>query len=107
MATAKEMREQAAALIAKAEEQEQADKVKFFEDIKGRFEKSGHSHADYLAWAKPSKAAKGKSPLAAKTLTAKYRSPTGETWAGRGRNPAWLDAALKAGKKLEDFAIKS
>jgi DNA-binding protein H-NS len=37
----------------------------------------------------------------------KYRNPENpsETWAGRGLKPRWLAAALKAGKKMEHFAI--
>ena len=37
----------------------------------------------------------------------KYRNPEkpAETWAGRGLKPRWLTAAIKSGKKLEDFAI--
>jgi len=37
----------------------------------------------------------------------KYRDPDNKenTWAGRGRKPLWLEAALKAGKKMEDFAV--
>jgi DNA-binding protein H-NS len=37
----------------------------------------------------------------------KYRNPENpsETWAGRGLRPRWLTAAMKGGKKLEDFAI--
>jgi DNA-binding protein H-NS len=37
----------------------------------------------------------------------KYRNPdnSAETWAGRGLTPLWLTAALKGGKKLEDFSI--
>jgi DNA-binding protein H-NS len=37
----------------------------------------------------------------------KYRNPENpyETWAGRGLKPRWLIAAIKGGKKLEDFAI--
>lgn len=35
----------------------------------------------------------------------KYRSPSGETWAGRGARPRWLVAAIKRGKKVEDFLI--
>jgi len=37
----------------------------------------------------------------------KYRNPDNpaETWAGRGLRPRWLAAALKSGKKLEDFSI--
>jgi DNA-binding protein H-NS len=37
----------------------------------------------------------------------KYRNPENpaETWAGRGLRPRWLVAALKGGKKAEDFLI--
>ena len=37
----------------------------------------------------------------------KYRNPENpaETWAGRGLKPRWLTAAIKGGKKIEDFAI--
>jgi len=36
----------------------------------------------------------------------KYRdSATGTTWTGRGKQPKWLSAAIKGGKKLEDFKI--
>ncbi len=37
----------------------------------------------------------------------KYRNPDNpaETWAGRGLKLRWLAAALKTGKKLEDFSI--
>ena len=35
----------------------------------------------------------------------KYRSPSGETWAGRGARPRWLVAAIKREKKVEDFLI--
>jgi DNA-binding protein H-NS len=38
----------------------------------------------------------------------KYRNPSnpGETWAGRGKQPRWLAAQLKAGKQLDDFMIR-
>ena len=37
----------------------------------------------------------------------KYRNPENpaETWAGRGLKPRWLAAAIKSGKKPEDFLI--
>jgi DNA-binding protein H-NS len=38
----------------------------------------------------------------------KFRNPAepSETWAGRGKQPRWLKAALKEkGKRLEDFRI--
>jgi DNA-binding protein H-NS len=45
------------------------------------------------------------SVLKGKKVPPKYRSPSGETWAGRGARPRWLVAAIKGGKKLEDFLI--
>lgn len=37
----------------------------------------------------------------------KYRnSATGDTWSGRGLQPKWLKAAIAAGRKVEDFAVK-
>jgi DNA-binding protein H-NS len=37
----------------------------------------------------------------------KYVNPKDpeETWAGRGLKPRWLAAAMKSGKKLDDFVI--
>jgi DNA-binding protein H-NS len=38
----------------------------------------------------------------------KYRNPArpSETWAGRGKQPRWLAAELRSGKKLDDFRIQ-
>jgi DNA-binding protein H-NS len=47
----------------------------------------------------------GGSPLRGKKVPPRYRSPSGETWAGRGAKPRWLVAAVKSGKKLDDFLI--
>src|SRR5215831_8517607 len=47
----------------------------------------------------------GASVLKGKKVPPKYRSPSGETWAGRGARPRWLVAAIKGGKKLDDFLI--
>lgn len=37
----------------------------------------------------------------------KFRNPVqpAETWAGRGKQPRWLLAQLKSGRRLEDFRI--
>ena len=37
----------------------------------------------------------------------KYKNPArpSETWAGRGKQPRWLSAQLRSGKKLDDFRI--
>jgi DNA-binding protein H-NS len=37
----------------------------------------------------------------------KYRNPSAphETWSGRGKQPRWLVAAMKTGRKIDDFRI--
>ena len=47
----------------------------------------------------------GGSALKGRKVSPKYRGPSGETWAGRGARPRWLVAAIKGGKKLDDFLI--
>lgn len=39
----------------------------------------------------------------------KYKNPAqpSETWTGRGKQPRWLTAQLRSGKKLDDFRIQS
>lgn len=40
-------------------------------------------------------------------VAVKFRNTaTGDTWSGRGLQPKWLKAALAAGRKVEDFAVK-
>src|SRR5215813_12121336 len=47
----------------------------------------------------------GGSTLKGKKEPPKYLGPSGETWAGRGVKPRWLVAAMKGGKKIDDFLI--
>jgi DNA-binding protein H-NS len=42
---------------------------------------------------------------AGKPVDAKYRSPEGETWTGRGRMPKWLTEAIHHGKTKEEFTV--
>ena len=39
----------------------------------------------------------------------KFRNPAepSQTWAGRGKQPRWLTAELRSGKRIDDFRIKS
>jgi DNA-binding protein H-NS len=55
---------------------------------------------------KTSRKRKGSS-LKGRRVAPKYRNPANksETWAGRGVRPRWLQAALKEGRKIEEFAI--
>ena len=48
----------------------------------------------------------GGSPLRGRKVRPKYRSRSGETWAGCGAKPRWLVDAIKEGRKLEDFLIE-
>jgi len=45
------------------------------------------------------------SALKGRRVPPKYRSPSGETWAGRGARPRWLAALIKQGHKIEEYAI--
>jgi DNA-binding protein H-NS len=47
----------------------------------------------------------GASALKGRKVPPKYRSRSGETWAGRGAKPRWLVDAIKGGRKLDDFLI--
>jgi DNA-binding protein H-NS len=44
--------------------------------------------------------------LKGRKVAIKYRDRSGNTWAGRGAQPVWLREKLKAGAKLEDFAVQ-
>src|SRR5262245_55364862 len=53
-----------------------------------------------------------KAPVSARRayppVSPKYRNPDNpsETWSGRGRQPRWLVALLRAGGRIDDFRIK-
>jgi DNA-binding protein H-NS len=50
---------------------------------------------------------RARSTLKGTKVAPKYRNPaTGETWAGRGATPRWLQALLQRGRKLAGFAIE-
>jgi DNA-binding protein H-NS len=46
------------------------------------------------------------SAMKGRKVPVKYRDKEGHTWAGRGAQPVWLREKLKAGAKLEDFAVQ-
>ena len=47
--------------------------------------------------------------LAGTKVAPKYRNPKNrtQTWSGRGRTPLWLQAMIKQGHKIDEFAIRS
>jgi DNA-binding protein H-NS len=46
------------------------------------------------------------SAMKGRKVPIKYRDKEGHAWAGRGAQPVWLREKLKAGAKLEDFAVQ-
>ncbi|MFL9823959.1 H-NS family nucleoid-associated regulatory protein [Rhodoplanes sp. SY1] len=50
-------------------------------------------------------AGKGPSTLKGIKVEPRFRGPNGETWAGRGARPKWLQALLEEGHSLDEFAI--
>jgi len=54
----------------------------------------------------PAQSANGRARRKYPRVLPKYRNPqTSETWSGRGKQPRWLVAAIKTGRKMEDFEI--
>ena len=47
----------------------------------------------------------GKKSTKGRKVPIKYRDRAGNTWAGRGAQPRWLTAAIKAGDKRDDFLV--
>lgn len=40
-----------------------------------------------------------------KESVAKYQSPEGQTWSGRGRKPSWAQDWVDSGKSLDDLKV--
>lgn len=76
-----------------------------------RGRKAGKKAAGAKRRGRPSKSASASAKKSGKfdkrsVVAPKYRdAATGATWTGRGKQPRWLAAAIKGGKKLSDFAI--
>jgi DNA-binding protein H-NS len=79
--------------------------VKLREDINQILDRKANELRSQLSILDGGATQQRKGSLKGKKVPPKYRSPSGETWAGRGVRPRWLVAALKRGKKLDDFLI--
>jgi len=102
MATYIELMEKAQQLMAEAEQVRQKEIDAVIADIRQKMQAYGLTAQDIGGTAAPRKRAAGGKGKAA----VKYRGPNGETWSGgRGRKPRWVQEALKAGRKIEDFAV--
>lgn len=99
MATYTELQREISRLMQQAEDARKAEIRAVIADIKAKMLEYGITAAD-LGSSGRSLRAKGM------TVAAKYRNrATGETWAGRGKMPKWLQAEVAAGRRKEDFLI--
>lgn len=97
------LRQQRDELNRRIAELEAAEKAAYLKQVQELMYKGGLSAADVMAAAKKPK---GAAPTKGGTLPPKYKNPaTGETWAGRGAKPKWLEEALSKGQTLDSFAV--
>jgi DNA-binding protein H-NS len=99
-----ELKAQAEAMLAHAEQVRKQELAVVIQDIKAKMKEYGLTLADFggASGDTPRKAA-AKSKSAA---PAKYRGPNGELWAGGlGRKPEWVRAVLADGKNISDYLI--
>lgn len=102
MATYLELMERAEKLMAEAEQVRQREIKDVIAEIRQKMQAYGLTVQDIGG-----QPASRKRAGAAAGKAAKYRGPNGETWSGgRGRKPRWVQEALKAGRNIEDFAVK-
>jgi DNA-binding protein H-NS len=71
------------------------------DDLKQQLSRLG----DNGSWVSPGRAGRGRRTLKGRKVPPKYRDNAGNIWSGRGAQPRWMTAAIKAGAKREDFLI--
>jgi len=92
-----ELKAQADALLAQAEEIRRAEKAKIIAEIRAKM-------AEYDI--EPSELAKSRGAAKSAKSQPKFRGPNGETWAGGpGRKPEWVRKILAEGDDLEKYRV--
>jgi DNA-binding protein H-NS len=104
MTTYNDLLKQIESLTKQAEEIRKSELDGVIADIKDKMQKHGITVADLRGEKNASPRATKKSSSGSK-VAAKFRSPAGETWSGRGRTPKWLAEAEAGGAKREAFAV--
>ena len=97
---------------AKVRERAESEKAALIEETRRRAEELGLSLRDLFGeGTTPAPAKRGRKPWSEgqkserAPVAAKYRSPQGETWSGRGRAPKWLQVAEAEGHSRDQFLI--
>ncbi|WP_299021197.1 MULTISPECIES: H-NS histone family protein [unclassified Tepidimonas] len=100
MATYAELKAQAEALLAQAEQLRKQERAAVIAEIRARMAEYGITVQDLGGSAgRKGKAGRGKGEV-------KYRGPNGETWSGGpGRKPAWVREILAAGGNIENYRV--
>lgn len=105
MASLQDLLDRKAALEKEIEETRRQEKVEAISKVRALMSQYGLTAADLVAKG----VAQSKAGASAKggKVAVKYRNAaTGDTWSGRGLQPKWLKAALAAGRRIEEFAVK-
>ena len=98
MSTYAELKTQAEALMAQAEQVRKQERAGVIAELRTKMAEHGISAQDLAAAGRKPAASKSKAP-------AKYCGPSGELWSGgAGRKPGWAKAAIAAGE-LDKFLI--
>lgn len=101
MATYAELKAQAEALLAQAEQLRKQERAGVIAEIRARMAEYGIT-AQELAPAGRGRRAGSARPKP----EPKYRGPNGETWSGGpGRKPEWVRQILAAGGNIENYRI--
>ena len=90
---------------AALQEKKQGARAQLIEEMRQKAAQLGLELGDLLDKPGPRTNVRKPRSDAGKAVAAKYRSPEGETWTGRGRMPRWLTEAMHHGKAKEDFAV--
>ncbi|TSE30302.1 H-NS histone family protein [Tepidimonas charontis] len=101
MPTYAELKAQAEALLAQAEQLRKQERAGVIAEIRAKMAEYGIT-ADELA----SGAARGRGKRSRAKAEPKYRGPNGELWSGGpGRKPEWVRQILAAGGNIENYRI--
>jgi DNA-binding protein H-NS len=105
VASYKDLKRQIADLEKKAAEVRKVEAVKIIEAIKAQIAEYELTPADLFDGVKAEAKPKTKTRTTASINPPKYMDPkSGKTWTGFGKAPAWIEGAIKKGKK-DDFLI--
>jgi DNA-binding protein H-NS len=102
MASLQDLLDRKAALEREIEATRKQERTEAISKVKALMSEYGLTMADLSAKSAPRAASSRGGKVAVK-----YRnSATGDTWSGRGLQPKWLKAALAAGRRIDEFAVR-